>query len=191
MMGDIVGDLHALAELSRSFQNAGGVGPWLSSRLAAFQALPSDTALLLRQSQAVRKVLTGSVASLERLTEADQELSRIQRQFPAANTRVSALVTAMLPLMPKINAGTYDAEVIARLATSGGDILGTIYTVNELIATKERAAENIERSVTNADLPPDVRQRAFAALSGGASGSWLPMLAAAGIGFLVLRQVMK
>lgn len=192
MMGDIVTDLHALAELSRSFQSAGGVGAWLSSRLAAFQALPSDTAALLRQSQAVRKVLTGSVASFDRLDSADQDLSRIQRQYPAASTRVSALVTALLPLMPKINAGTYDAEVIARLASSGGDILSTIYTVNELIATKDRAQENIERTVTNADVPNDLRQRALGALAGSSGApTWLPMLAAAGIGVLVLRQVFK
>lgn len=192
MLGDIAGDLHAVAQLSQSFQQAGGIGPWLSNRLTAFHALPGDVATLRAQSDAVRKILTGSTANLDPLNDANADLARVQRDYSGVNARVNVLVSALLPLMPKINAGTYDTQVLAALAKNGTDILGTVYGVNDLIAAKDRAQDTIERVVTNSDLPSDTRQRALAALAGGGGiASVLPLLVAVGIGALVVKAVWK
>lgn len=190
MMGDVLADLAQLNELARSVGHAGNVGQWLSSRLQAFHRLPAETARLVQQSQAVRRILAGSAASLDALAGADRDLGRVQRDYAGVNARVQEVVAALLPYASRIDVGDYDSDVVTALAKNGTDILGAVYGMNDLIGTTERAQDAIERTVLHADIPQDVRQRALGALAGNGA-SLVPFLVAVGIGAVVIRAVMK
>ncbi len=190
-LGDIFADLRALSEASGSYSESGSIGPWLTQRLQTFRGLPSAVRALQSQIHGVRDVLTGtgSLGALTRLDEAAAKLASVASEYPVVNAEVSDTVGVLLPILPKLNTGTYDGEVASVLAGSGLDIVRTLHRVNDMIAQRDDAQRDVERAVTDPSVSVDARQAAMGALAGVTVPDWVKWAVLGGIAFLVLKNV--
>ena len=192
-LGDIFADIRALADASGTLSSTGGLGPWLSKQLGEFRALPGTLSQIVAQARAVRQVLapSGVSSALDSVNDAEAIASGAQAEYPAVAQNVNGLMVALVPVMPKINAGQYDADVISTLLRSGVDIVGTIHRVNDLLAKRDDARNALQSAVMNPTVPENVRGDALSALSTSGSMGIVKVLVVLGIGYVIVNKVIK
>lgn len=193
-LGDIVSDLNTIRTASDAYSAAGGLGPWLSNQVVAFRALPSSLSMLSNQVQRASAALTdsgaGATPAAQQVRDAGQLLDAISASYPATSQRVDRLTLALLPVLPKINAGVMDSSVISALLGSGLDIVQTVFSVNELLAKRDRAQQLVQDASVNPNLSPDQRNAVMAAMGGNVNGL-VKVAAVLLIGYVIIRAVSK
>lgn len=194
-LGDILSDLNALAAGATGYGVAGGLGPWIVRTLTEFRALPNSVNTLSQQIQQASNVLTqagaGAGPAAQQLRDAQSQVDNIRTSYPGVAQKVSQLTLALLPVMSKIQVGTFDTEVLTALLGSGVDIVATVYSMNSLIGRRDQAQQLIQDAVTNPTLPPSLRDRVFQGMAGAGATDWLKLGALALIGFVVIKSVMR
>lgn len=191
MIGDFVADLNAIAGASQS----GSIGQWLTTQLADFRRLPGSVSMLRAQIDRVNAVLARDGAqgtgAGQAVRDAATLTERITARYPSVSARVDQVTAAIAPVLPKLYTGTYDAEVVGALLTSGTDIIGTVRQVSGLLATRDEAQQLLQDAVNNPSLPAATRESAWAALTSAGAGNWLKIGAGLLMGYVIIRAVMK
>lgn len=190
-LGSVWDDLQAIAGAYQSYQNTGSVADWLSSQMAAFRAVPGSLPGLQQQIANVKPIVASSASATAALDTAAATISSVQSRYPAVSARVNALMGTLLPILPQLRSGTFDAQVASVLGAQGVDIASTIHDATAIIGDRDAAATAIQDAVTNPDLSVSVRDKAIAALHAAGSAEWWKVAAAAVIGFVIIRSVMK
>lgn len=194
-MADILTDLQAIAAGYSSYQKAGGIGPWLAHQLAAFGQLPASLQSLRAQAFALQKVFQGDTsttpAASEDLQNAIALLDTVNQQYPTAQQQVNDLTITLLPVMPKMSMGIFDADVIEKLTANSPQILATVTVVNRMLVQRDDAAQLLQQAATNPSLPTSLRDKAMRALAGTSWGDLVKYGFIAAVGVLVLKPLLR
>lgn len=186
-LGDIVSDIATIASAAGSYKDSGSIGPWIASQLTAFQQLPSSLAVLNGQVTNLAKVLPNSLD----VREAKALAEDIGQRLPSVQAQVQAITVALGPVMPKIYSGTYDGDVLSALASHGANVIGTLSAIGDLLAKRDTAQSKLQSAVTDPTLSPSLRDKAIQALSSAGYSGVLKAAALLGIGYVIIRSVMK
>lgn len=169
MIGDLLADVQAAALASDSFRASGSLGPWLAQQLAEFRRLPASLDSLCTQADAVARVLAERGAATTPAGQSVQDAYRLAQSakaaYPAASLKVDQVTAAIAPVMPKVYAGVWDADVIGALLRSGVDVVSAVHTMTDLIGKRDEAQRLLQEAVTNPGLPSDTRDAAWSAMS--------------------------
>lgn len=190
-IGSIWDDLQTVAGAYQSYQTTGSVADWLSAQMSAFRGVPASLPALRQQIANVTPFVATSASATAALANASARVTSIESRYPGVASRVNTLMGTLLPILPQLRSGTFDAQVASVLGSQGIDIASTVHDATSIIADRDAVATAIQDAATNPELPASVRDKAIAALHSASGMEWWKIALAAGLGWLVIRAVMK
>lgn len=191
-LGDVLDDFQQAVAIVQ--QTAGGqsIGAWLTDRITRLNRLPADVRAERAKVTALQAYFSSAnspVVPYSQLSEAERLLDEIDANYPAVQQRVTQVSLALTPVLPKLQAGTFDNTVLTTLASSGLDLVGTFHDVNAILADYQQACDLVNQGITDPAIPATIRSGAQQAIAKAAGVNWLKVGILAGIGYVIIRAV--
>lgn len=189
-LGDIGTDASALAALLAASGQPGGISAYLTNQYAQLQRLPVDVQTMTGQVDRIGVVFQGAGANSALLDAARGNLATISANLPSVQYQVQRLMQAIGPVLPELQAGQFNTNVIATIAASGVDIVSTFSNINELLALRDDTRTKIQQAVVDPSLLPQTQQNAAQALASSV-GTWTKYLLYGIGGWLIFKTLRK
>lgn len=191
-LGGLLDDVQQAVAIVQHTASGQSIGSWLADRMSRIQRLPSAVTALRAKLVALQAFFANGVSPVvpyAQLNEAERLLNEVSANAPQVRARVAALTLTLSPILPKLQAGTLDAEVLSTIGASGLDIVGTFHDVNQILADFEQARKLVQEAVTDPAIPADVRVEAGRVMAASGSVGVLTVGAVALLGFLAYKAV--
>jgi hypothetical protein len=193
-LGDITGDITALASLASSASASGGMTAWIQSQITQLNALPSVVSAL----QAIIDTLNASLTAVGLVPgnvpgfiQAQSDVTAISAGFPQAQSDLGVLGVT---LYPALASGTFGLATITALSAQGIDVVGTFNAMQALFGYRDDAISQLGSVAKNPALPVATQQQIAQAIANVGTTSVKPGIGgylAVGLGAFVLYKLAR